>query len=134
MPSILFASLVDDPSSDPMFAGDEDIEASKRAELFNLIEELVLWENSNNSRVINKARAEIARCMASQKIEAGNFTRTSRCRPQTAHDIKQTLAPSDAVNEFLARYAPPTLDPFCGGGSIPLEAKRLGDGGTWDGI
>ena len=46
--AVLFASLVDDPDSDPMFAGNEDIAASKRAELFNLIEELVLWENSNN--------------------------------------------------------------------------------------
>lgn len=39
--AVLFASLVDDPSSDPMFGGDEDIEGSKRGELFNLIEELV---------------------------------------------------------------------------------------------
>lgn len=31
--AVLFASLVDDPSSDPMFGGDEDIEASKQAEL-----------------------------------------------------------------------------------------------------
>ena len=27
---------------------------------------------------------------------------------------------------WLARYAPPVCDPFCGGGSIPLEAQRLG--------
>ena len=71
--AVLFASLVDDPSSDPMFGGDEDIEASKRAELFNLIEELVQWDNSNNPRVINKARAEIARCIASRKIETGEL-------------------------------------------------------------
>ena len=71
--AVLFASLVDDPDSDPMFAGDEDLAASKRAELFNLIEELVLWENSNNSRVVSKARAEIARCVATQKIEEGVF-------------------------------------------------------------
>lgn len=36
------------------------------------------------------------------------------------------LPPLDAVNHFLAEYAPPVLDPFCGGGSIPLEAQRLG--------
>ena len=58
-----------------MFGGSEDIAASKRAELFNLIEELVLWENSNNPRVINRARAEIARCVATQKIEEGVFKR-----------------------------------------------------------
>ncbi len=27
---------------------------------------------------------------------------------------------------MLAAHAPPVLDPFCGGGSIPLEAQRLG--------
>jgi putative DNA methylase len=36
-----------------------------------------------------------------------------RCRPEV-------------VNHFLAKYAPPVLDPFAGGGSIPLEAQRLG--------
>ena len=30
------------------------------------------------------------------------------------------------MNAFLAEHAPPVLDPFCGGGSIPLEAQRLG--------
>src|SRR2546421_4297119 len=61
--AVLFASLVDDPDSDPAYRDldgkvDEERAAAKRAELFNLIEELVLWENSNNPRVINKARAE----------------------------------------------------------------------------
>ena len=30
------------------------------------------------------------------------------------------------MNAFLAEHAPPVLDPFAGGGSIPLEAQRLG--------
>src|SRR5580658_6242317 len=65
--AVLFASFVDDPDSDPAYQKpdgtvDEDRAGVKRAELFNLIEELVLWENSNNPRVINAARAEIARC------------------------------------------------------------------------
>src|SRR5438105_8308736 len=72
--AVLFASLVDDPDSDPAYLRpdgkvDEERAAGKRAQLFDLIEELVLWENSNNPRVINKARAEIARCVASRKIE-----------------------------------------------------------------
>lgn len=137
--AVIFASLVDDPSSDPMFGGDEDLEGFKRAELFNLIEELVLWENSDNPTVINKARAEIARCVASRKLETGEFkndeivvqlnehgVEPSSEKPVTATDIKQMLAPAVAVNEFLAQHAPPVLDPFCGGGSIPLEAQRLG--------
>jgi adenine-specific DNA methylase len=30
------------------------------------------------------------------------------------------------VDALLAEHAPPAYDPFCGGGSIPLEAQRLG--------
>jgi len=151
--AVLFASLVDDPDSDPMFAGDEDLAASKRAELFNLIEELVLWENSNNSRLINRARAEIARCVATQKIEEGVFrkddvlslpsptargtggeggakaeggARKAEKIKAPVFEIRQLLAKPEQVNAFLAEHAPPVLDPFCGGGSIPLEAQRLG--------
>ena len=68
--AVLFASLVDDPDSDPQYrkpdgSVDEDMAGLKRADLFNLIEELVMWENSNNPEVIRTARAEIARCVAS---------------------------------------------------------------------
>src|SRR5207244_7980845 len=44
----------------------------------------------------------------------------------TPFDIKGMLAKPEDVNAFLAEHAPPVLDPFCGGGSIPLEAQRLG--------
>src|ERR1043166_6674425 len=67
--AVLFASLVDDPDSDQMYRAVPELAGRKRAELFKLIEELVLWENSNNPRVINQARAEIARCVASRKLE-----------------------------------------------------------------
>ena len=74
--AVLFSSLVDDPDSDPQYLkadGSVDFEAAgiKRADLFNLIEELVMWENSNNVDVIRTARAEIARCVASRLIETG---------------------------------------------------------------
>jgi putative DNA methylase len=36
------------------------------------------------------------------------------------------LPPAKVVNAFLVEHAPPVLDPFAGGGSIPLEAQRLG--------
>lgn len=61
---------------------------TERERLFDIIRELVKWENSNDERVLNKARAEILRSTG------GN--------------------------------PPPVYDPFCGGGSIPLEAQRLG--------
>ncbi len=146
--AVLFAQLVDDPSSDPAYrrpdgSVDEDRAGIKRAELFNLIEELVRWENSNNPDVINRARAEIARCVASRKIELGELKKETiiygrdegKGHPDgplpndgcyTAWQVNCSLAPANAVNHFLGKYAPPVLDPFAGGGSIPLEAQRLG--------
>ncbi|MCI0414206.1 DUF1156 domain-containing protein [bacterium] len=86
--AVLFASLVDDPSSHPEKFPTEEIQEKERQRLFDIIKEVVKWENSNNERVLSAARAEI---LAST---GGN--------------------------------PPPIYDPFCGGGSIPLEAQRLG--------
>ena len=86
--AVLFASLVDDPSSRREEFPTEEDQDRERKRLFDLIEELVKWENVNNERVLKEARAEIL------KSTNGNL--------------------------------PPVLDPFCGGGSIPLEAQRLG--------
>jgi putative DNA methylase len=143
----LFASLVDDPDSDPAYrrpdgSVDVDRAAEKRAKLFDLITELVQWENSNNPRVIEMARAEIARCVASRKIEVGELKKNTivfgpkkgQAHPKgpvsgegvTAWDVQIMAARPEVVNAFLAEHAPPVLDPFCGGGSIPLEAQRLG--------
>jgi len=159
--AVLFAQLVDDPDSDPAYRRpdgtvDEDAAGLKRAQLFTLIEELVKWQNSNNERIINAARAEIARCVASRLIEEGKLGKDTiihgknegKPHPKgplsgefrTAWELivhghgdlegleRRTvrLCPSEVVNHFLATYAPPVLDPFAGGGSIPLEAQRLG--------
>jgi putative DNA methylase len=86
--ALLFASLVDDPSSRPDLYSTVEEEEKKRQELFRLIEELVKWENSNDERVLKAARREI-------------------------------LLSTDG-------NLPSVYDPFCGGGSIPLEAQRLG--------
>lgn len=86
--AVLFAQLVDDPSSHPeQFPTEEAIE-TERKRLFGIIEELVKWENSTNETVLERARAEI------RKSCGGTL--------------------------------PPVYDPFSGGGSIPLEAQRLG--------
>src|SRR5215211_2610381 len=62
--AVLFASLVDDPSSDPAFADKSETEqAIERERLHDIIRELVLWENSNDSEVLGRARAEIRRCV-----------------------------------------------------------------------
>lgn len=86
--AVLFASLVDDPSSDPERFPTLKAQEDERRRLFGIIERLVLWENTTNEAVLEEARVEIRRSTG------GN--------------------------------PPPVLDPFCGGGSIPLEAQRLG--------
>ena len=86
--AVIFASIVDDPSSHPEQFPTDAAQDAERQRLFRLIEELVKWENVNNEEVLGRARAEIL------KATDGN--------------------------------PPPLLDPFAGGGSIPLEAQRLG--------
>jgi putative DNA methylase len=102
--AVLFSSLVDDPSE---YIEDEDKQKDERERLFQLIEELVKWENINNDEVIDRAKLEIARSVA--------------------RNLGEPLPVGKAaIEEFLAAKAPPVLDPFAGGGTIPLEAQRLG--------
>lgn len=86
--AVIWASLVDDPSSDPDRFPTESDQNAERERLFAILERLVKWENSNNETVLAEAKAEIL------KSTDGN--------------------------------PPALLDPFAGGGSIPLEAQRLG--------
>ena len=105
--SVLFASLVDDPSGWPEFFPTEEKQKEERERIFKIIEELIIWENSNNPEVLNKAQTEIARSISrdlGEKMPIG----------------------SEAIRKYITENAPPFLDPFCGGGSIPLEAQRLG--------
>ena len=58
--AVLWASLVDDPSSHPdQFPTAED-QKVERKRLFGILERLVVWENSNNQDVLDEARREIA--------------------------------------------------------------------------
>ncbi len=59
--AVLFAQLVDDPSAHPeQFPTHEEQEA-ERKRLFKIIDDLVVWENSTNEEVLERARAEIRR-------------------------------------------------------------------------
>lgn len=59
--AVLFAQLVDDPSSHPdKFPNERDQEA-ERKRLFQIIEDLVKWENSNNEEVLARANREIVK-------------------------------------------------------------------------
>ena len=56
---VIFASLVDDPSSHPRAVPTEEEQIIERNRLFSLMEKLVLWENSNNQEILAEAKAEI---------------------------------------------------------------------------
>ncbi|MDD3828880.1 MAG: DUF1156 domain-containing protein [Anaerolineae bacterium] len=105
--AVLFASLIDDPSSWPELFPNEEAQDLERERLFRIIEELVRWESINNKAMLLTAQREIAQSI-------------SRSR---GDDMPKE---ADAIHKYLKEYAPPVLDPFCGGGSIPLEAQRLG--------
>ena len=107
--AVLFAQLVDDPSAWPEEFPTEEDRAHERARLHKIIAEMVPWEATNNAYILNRARYEIARSLARGRAEA----------PPARDDAEAVLA-------YLAATAPPVCDPFCGGGSIPLEAQRLG--------
>lgn len=116
--AVLFSQLVDDPSAWPdRFPTPAAVEA-ERARLHKLIggtkeadykDGLVAWESSTNEAVLNAARWEIARSVAWGLGE----------EPPAREDGAAILA-------YLQAKAPPVYDPFSGGGSIPLEAQRLG--------
>ena len=105
--AVLFASMVDDPSALPDEFPTEDARKAERDRLHRIIERLVVWENSNDEALLADARYEIVRSVARSRRE---------------------LAPAlpDDVLAYLRDNAPPVYDPFAGGGSIPLEAQRLG--------
>ncbi|WP_454697856.1 DUF1156 domain-containing protein [Arthrobacter humicola] len=86
--AILFAQLVDDPSSNPEQFPTEAAQKTERDRLHDIIKRLVVWENTRDEKLLAAAHAEIL------NSTGGN--------------------------------PPPILDPFAGGGSIPLEAQRLG--------
>ena len=105
--AIIFASMVDDPSSCPERFPTEQSQRIERDRLHNLIGKLIKWENSNDDSILAQARYEIANSIARSRNET----------LQNDHDT---------VLQYLANHAPIAYDPFCGSGSIPLEAQRLG--------
>ncbi|MAW61411.1 MAG: hypothetical protein CMJ94_11325 [Planctomycetes bacterium] len=117
--AVLFGQLVDDPSSWPDLFPTEKAQDAERQRLFRILEELVLWENSNNTRVLNAARKEIAQSLARNRVADGEAN-------ERDEEVLAESATPEVVNAYLAEVAPPVHDPFAGGGSIPLEAQRLG--------
>src|SRR5207245_3338131 len=62
--AVLFAQMVDDPSSLPDEFPTEEMQETERQRLFRIIEELVKWVNTTNEAVLHPARVEIDRSAA----------------------------------------------------------------------
>ena len=117
--AVLFGQLVDDPSSWPEQFPSEAQQDRERRRLFRIIEEYVKWENSDNATVLDAARVEIARSLARGRMSKGRGSEQDRA--VLKDDVK-----TQSVRAYLAEAGPCVHDPFAGGGSIPLEAQRLG--------
>ena len=105
--AVIFASVVDDPSACTDEFSTDEARTKERERLHNIIRRLVVYEHCNDENLLAEARYEIARSVARSRGE---------------------IAPSapNAVLQYLQDNAISIYDPFCGGGSIPLETQRLG--------
>lgn len=112
--AVIFASLVDDPVSCEDEFPTEGDQSAERNRLHGLLRELVIWKNSNDENLLAEARLEIAVSVA-------------RNHGENAKTFRDRLANKPAeVLAYLGEHCPAIYDPFCGGGSISLEAQRLG--------
>lgn len=104
--AVIFAQMVDDPSAHPDLFPTAKAQEKERQRLFRIIEDLVLWENTTNEKVLQQARDEI--------WQSWRYT----CAENADHP---------RATELFDRFKLPAFhDPFAGGGALPLEAQRLG--------
>jgi putative DNA methylase len=104
--AVIFAQMVDDPSSWPDLFPTEKKQDKERHRLFKIIEDLVQWENTTNEEVLQRARDAIWE----------SWRRA--CADNADHP--------NAKEIFNRTVLPGFHDPFAGGGALPLEAQRLG--------
>ena len=104
--AVIFAQMIDDPSCHPDKFPTEECQEKERRRLFRLIEEFVKWESIDNKSIIEQAKTEI--------ITSWQLT----CAENKDHPNSGEL--------FNPNRLPSFHDPFAGGGTIPLEAQRLG--------
>jgi putative DNA methylase len=104
--AVIFAQMVDDPSAHPDIFPTEKKQEKERQRLFRIMEDLVLWENTTNEEVLERARAEIWQSWR------------AACAENVSHPRAKEI--------FNRHKLPGFHDPFAGGGALPLEAQRLG--------
>ena len=102
--AVIFAQMVNDPGGERGWSKGltKEQAAAKREVLFDIIRDLVKWENTTNEDVLERARAA----------------------------IRQSWRETCELNKGKPSFDPDVLpafhDPFAGGGALPLEAQRLG--------
>ena len=102
--AVLFAQMVNDPGGERGWTATKTKTqaAKEREELFDIIRDLVKWKNTTNETVLNRAREAIRKSW------------------------HETCELNKGKPGFDPEKLPAFHDPFAGGGSIPLEAQRLG--------
>ena len=130
--AVIFAQMIDDPSAyvDVLLSDSRKKRAAQRAlkargtdprdrqaladvaakfereRLFGILKKLVLWESTTDEAVLQEARTEIWQSWRRACAEHAGHPRAA---------------------ELFDRHTLPAFhDPFAGGGSLPLEAQRLG--------
>ena len=108
--AVIFAQMVNDPGYQQgggfKYGVNKDQAAFEREKLFDIIREMVRWENTNNETVLDRARDAIKKSWR------------ETCELNKHH--------SNAAELFDPKKLPEFHDPFAGGGALPLEAQRLG--------
>jgi putative DNA methylase len=106
--AVIFAQMVNDPGGERGWTRNKTKEQAEmeRQHLFGIMRDLVLWENTNNEKVLQAAREEIWKSWR------------ETCALNKSHPQAAELFNPDKLPAFH--------DPFAGGGAIPLEAQRLG--------
>ena len=102
--AVIFAQMVNDPGGQRGWVTGvtKKQAAEKREKLFDIIKDLVKWENTNNEEVLERAREAIRQSW------------------------RETCELNKGKPGFDPEHLPAFHDPFAGGGAIPLEAQRLG--------
>jgi putative DNA methylase len=103
---VIFAQMVDDPSAHPDLFPTEKKQVKERQRLFQIIEELVQWDNTDNNEVLQKAQDAL--------WQSWRYA----CADYADHPRAKEL--------FDRQMLPAFHDPFAGGGSLPLSAQWLG--------
>ncbi len=108
--AVIFAQMVNDPGYQQndgfRFGMNKEKAEIERERLFKIIENLVRWENNNNEAVLREAQDEILKSWK------------ETCELNKNHPLASTM--------FDPSKLPAFHDPFAGGGTLPLEAQRLG--------